>query len=317
MADKRFLRSSITIGYQHTAVLPTASAGLLVEVDLGSGFQTIYTFNKNISPLPTNTAAYFETSEVLRDYLTIAFNGTATSQALETRLTFKMYDAYNSTGTVVNTTVYDFYGVDGYSYYAQGANVIVTGTPSAISNREIFLPQNTTGKIPTFSATGFTYNNVTATQQTKTIGTDVYKINRICEPKYNPYKITFVNKFGALQELWLGLLRRDKVAVKSETFKRNIITPTGGYDINQHNQATFNVTGNDSITLNTTFLPEEYNEVLEQLLLSEQIWILENGLTLPIVINTKALDKKTVTNDNLIQYTLDFKYANNKINSIR
>ena len=181
MADKRFLRSSITIGYQHNAVLPTASAGLVVEVDLTGqgGLTTIYTFNKNITPLPTNTAAYFETSEVLRDYITIAFNGTATSQSLQTRLTFKMYNAYNSTGTVVNTTVYDFYGVDGYSYYEQGANVIVTGTPSAISNREIFLPQNTTGKIPTFSSTGFTYNNVTATQQTKTIGTDVYKINRI------------------------------------------------------------------------------------------------------------------------------------------
>lgn len=228
-----------------------------------------------------------------------------------------MYSSFNSVGTVVNTTTYNFYGVDGYTYYEQGANVVVTGTPPAISNREIFLPEATAGKIPTFSATGFTYNNISTTQQTSTIGGVQYNINRICEPKYTAYKITFVNKFGALQDLWFGLLRKDKVAVKSESFKRNIINPTGGYDINKHNQATFNVVGNDSFTLNTTFLPQEYNEVLEELLLSEQIWVLENGLTLPVVLSTKSLDKKTQGNDNLIQYTLDFKYANNKINSIR
>ena len=33
-------------------------------------------------------------------------------------------------------------------------------------------------------------------------GVEVVKINTINECKYEPYKVTFVNKYGALQDLW-------------------------------------------------------------------------------------------------------------------
>ena len=32
------------------------------------------------------------------------------------------------------------------------------------------------------------------------------------------------------------------------------------------------VQGNDSITMNTGYMPEDYNQVIEQLMLSEQVW---------------------------------------------
>ena len=74
-----------------------------------------------------------------------------------------------SDDTVSQTTTFDFYGVDGFTYFQQGADVIETGTAPAITTRILYVPDNTAGYVPTFSATGFTYNSFSATATTKTV----------------------------------------------------------------------------------------------------------------------------------------------------
>ena len=48
---------------------------------------------------------------------------------------------------------------------------------------------------------------------------EVYKVENIEECKYNPYKVTFVNKFGALQDLWF--FKRSNLSLS--TNKRRIV----------------------------------------------------------------------------------------------
>jgi hypothetical protein len=68
-------------------------------------------------------------------------------------------------------------------------------------------------------------------------------------------------------------------------------------------------------------LNEDYNEVIEQLMISEKTWmtrIIDNEqLVLPIVPSTKSITYKTSVNDRLIQYTIGFDMAFDKINNIR
>ena len=222
-----------------------------------------------------------------------------------------------SDDTVSQTTTFDFYGVDGFTYFQQGADVIETGTAPAITTRILYVPDNTAGYVPTFSATGFTYNSFSATATTKTVNGVVWQIKRLCNPKYEPFKVTFVNKYGALEDIYFDLVRRNTTETTYDKFKRNIVSSTGSYSINEHQTKTFNQTGKDSFTMNTDYVDESFNETLEELLLSKKIWITENGQVLPIICKTKSLQKKTSLLNQLVQYEFGFEYAFDKINKVR
>ena len=145
---------------------------------------------------------------------------------------------------------------------------------------------------------------------------EVYKVENIEECKYNPYKVTFVNKFGALQDLWFFKRSNLSLKTKEESYKANIVN-NGTYSINSRQNKVFNKTGIESLKLNTGFYPESYNEIFRQLTLSEEVWIKYDGDTLPISVKSSSLNYKTSVNDKLINYTIDVEFSNSKINNIR
>jgi hypothetical protein len=69
--------------------------------------------------------------------------------------------------------------------------------------------------------------------------------------------------------------------------------------------------------MNTGFIQESFNEVIKQMMLSEQVWVDNGTEVLPVSLNTSSLQFKKSVNDRLINYTVDFQYAFNKINDIR
>ena len=59
------------------------------------------------------------------------------------------------------------------------------------------------------------------------------------------------------------------------------------------------------------------NETIEELFLSENVWIRYEGKTLAVIPTSKSLAYKTQLNDNLINYTVNFDFAFDKINNVR
>ena len=141
-------------------------------------------------------------------------------------------------------------------------------------------------------------------------------VDNIEECKYDPYKVTFVNKFGALQDLWFFKRTNEVLTTKTEKFKRNIVVG-GSYDTSRHQQKILTKNGSEKLTLNTGFYPEEYNEVFKQMQLSEDCWIEINSQTLPINVSSSSLNYKTHLNDKLINYTIEIDFAFDTINNIR
>lgn len=152
-------------------------------------------------------------------------------------------------------------------------------------------------------------------------GTEIVKI--VTEPcsKFEPYKVTFVNKFGALQDIWFSLKSVERLNTSGETYKANVVNfDTLAYGTYNPQVAQYNKLGKESITLNTNYLSEEYNEVIKQLMMSEQVWLTkltDTELVLGIIPTTQSVTYKTSLNDRLVQYTIDFDYAFDKINTIR
>ena len=150
--------------------------------------------------------------------------------------------------------------------------------------------------------------------------TTTVNVNYICEPKFTPYKVTFLNKFGVLQDLWFFKKRTDNLNVTKESYKRNTIdigADSVSYSRYKSTKELYNINSDRSFTMNTGFVIEDFNEVIRQLLMTENAWISENNEVYPIVPKTSSLDYKTVVNDKLINFTVDFEYAYNDTNNIR
>jgi len=152
----------------------------------------------------------------------------------------------------------------------------------------------------------------------------LYKIWRWCTKYGDGHKITFVNKFGALQDIWFFLKFVNRTTKKQEQFQRNIISSTGTYDVNTHTKQVYNTIANTSITLSSGYYPEWANQWFEQLLLSEQVWLTRpkpfnpsQDEVVPVNVKKNSMVQKTSLNDKLIEYTFDFELSADYINNVR
>ena len=162
-------------------------------------------------------------------------------------------------------------------------------------------------------------DKVTVTDTDGTTATVI--VNTIEECKYEPKKITFVNRFGVLQDMYFFKKAVEKMNVKKDSYKSNVLDSSMNYSINKHTNKDFNINGSESISLSSGYLSEEYNQVFQQLLLSEKVWITnitESGeQVLPINVKSSNITYKTSLNDKLVEYSIDFDNSFNVINEIR
>ena len=147
-------------------------------------------------------------------------------------------------------------------------------------------------------------------------GVDLIKVENITECKYEPYKLSFINKFGALQDVWFFKRSNKQLSTKKEDFKRNTLIGNS-YAIDRHQQKNLYKMGNEKMDLNTGFYPEEYNEVFKEMQLSEDCWIEIKDKVLPVNISDSSFSYKTSLNDKLINYNIKIDFAFDTINNIR
>ena len=292
-----------------------------------------YTLRKEVAPTET---VIFEISELCRDFLSITFDGTYTAQTLTIQTEII---AYNSSNGLVNSTgnINDI-GYDAYGTFMEGANpevpfgsvpdTLFTRKPYPSSQGDIYVPVGYAGVVAGIKIDGtmeyYSYNATDNAIQGTTMGVQV-NIHRIDCTKYGDgHKITFVNKFGALQDIWFFLKSVNTTSRRQEQFQRNIINGTT-YNVNTHTKQVFNTTANQNLTLSSGYYPEWANQWFEQLLLSEQVWLTRNKLydrtdqteVVPVNVSKSSMIQKTSLNERLIDYTFEFDMSFDYINNIR
>ena len=155
-------------------------------------------------------------------------------------------------------------------------------------------------------------------------------IQCIDECKNTPYKISFINKFGVMQDIWFFARRKDGISTQREQYKKTTLKNgdvAATYNVSDHQRVYLENQGRESITMNTGFIHESYNEVMKQLLVSEYVYIHDEQrlspsnpnttLAVPINVVTNSLDIKTRRDDKLINYELQFEMDSEFIQSIR
>jgi hypothetical protein len=148
-------------------------------------------------------------------------------------------------------------------------------------------------------------------------GIEEIKVKTISECRYTPIKVSFVNRYGAIQEIWFFKKSIESMNSTTEKYKSNIVNIFGAYDTTDHQVRNFNVQSNFKLTLNTGYVDESYNEPMKELLQSEKVWVEIDSVVKPVNLSTRNLTFKTSVNDKLVDYKIDVEYAFDGIQNVR
>ena len=144
------------------------------------------------------------------------------------------------------------------------------------------------------------------------------EVRTISECKYDPYRVTFKNKFGVMEDLWFFKKSTVSMSVSSERFRSNELPEriSGAGNVRQDRE--YNKNGKTSLTLNSGFVDEALNESFKQLMLSEEVQLYDfnKDVRSSVIIKDSEFKFKTVTNDKLINYAVELEFSNNIIDNI-
>ncbi len=146
----------------------------------------------------------------------------------------------------------------------------------------------------------------------------------VTECIYDPVKITFVNRQGVLQEFNTYKVSKETIKATNDDYSLSVLDegidsgiPTLSYDPTKHNKKVYNKQATKSIELNTGYIQEDNNILIEEMLESEYIWLTLDGVVIPVNLSTKSVPLLTKINDQLIKYKLNFDFSYNEIQKIR
>lgn len=296
----------------------------------------------------SNVAEYRYLTSSATPYST---NTSVTSRLLADR-TFQVYESYSQALPIYYDDLANVVGVEyeinGASYYYEISDFITGGYTSTQSVRKIvYLPfgvPNITsfvGVTPTSSyvvkivganefeefvervaAGGGTIESETClTDAILALGGtiyDSYNVDIICEPKFTPVQVAFINKEGVIDALTFFKRSNRSGAFTNESYMPQIAPDAvTAIDLTKPQFKQFLVNSTETLALNTGWVEEAYDEVIRQLLLSERVIIYDNGTKIAANPQRGGVTYQKEVNDKTINYTLSFDIAYNKLNNIR
>ena len=126
---------------------------------------------------------------------------------------------------------------------------------------------------------------------------------------YTPVKVDFINKYGAFQREFFFKASTDSIEVTNKDY--NLMQPFF-YSLTGGQRTTYNQNGMQSIKVNSGWVEEDFKDNLKQLMLSEKVLV--DGK--PAILKTKSIELNKSINTKQINYSLEFEYAYDLINSI-
>jgi len=305
-----------------------------------------YTLSKLI-PASNNLETLYDISPYIREYIRFAScsaggNAAVTNPTTErVNVQLKLYKLVGATYTQVGATQTHI-AFDGYTYYESGYNFDL-GNYGLDAGNYYYNPTSDAGKIRVTTGASFTarYTNLsTAVVTSLAVASSTFNIPRVRtanvnegnkveilngasavqatwyfypqeECKYTPVIIDFVNKYGAWQREFFFKASNDTLSVENTEY--NLLqTDSFNYNTLEGQRKVFNANGKKSIKVNTGWVYENWKDVLKQIMLSERI-LIDNK---PAKINSKSTELFKSINTKQINYSLEFEFAFDVINSV-
>ena len=137
--------------------------------------------------------------------------------------------------------------------------------------------------------------------------------------KYSKNMLTFVNKFGAKQDIYFDMKSTERISAKSDEFKRNTLDFS---DLTanslKHTRKRYIKDTQEKFKLNTGYITENSAQAIEELLVSEYVWLTqEDSTVIPVNVTDNNFERMSHLNDGLIQYTINVEASAPYLNNLR
>ena len=295
-----------------------------------------YVLSKKIAS-PTQTNTIYNISNYAKEFIKPIAPGVIASAPESTDIwclmQVKRYkEDPAGTYTLLNTE--EFVCLDGYTNYSSGYNQATTANVVPLFNPNINIQRSGNVYVNCyFDAGDYDIDNGTTVVAFTLASPQIYKVlldassiliskdgvgtvatinsNIPCEPKYTPQLVTFINRFGGWQPLTFFKAKTE--AYEMQSVKHKLIPEFINYNTSVGQYKQFNFNGKQTIRLNTGYVPENYSELMQDLLLSETILL--GGK--PVIIKSQSMQIKSTLVDKLINYEVEFEYNYNLINTVQ
>lgn len=299
---------------------------------------------------PTSGASTFEVAELARDYLSQSSSLTSGYCWMQIKLVdgfqSDIYEAYLiSEGYTIyteglqsnaQTPIYDFVGLpldvinkrimvtesgtNVIPYYSSSNGVDYSTEAYNLSNASLgntLIAEKTNSSqmvrsfivTPSMSSVSFDFDGVT-----ENVIVDVLRCS-----KYEAINLMYVNKSGMKTYFPFILKSIEKIKSSSDGFNRSLVDYNSLSSNSGLHSSRKRITGTkQSFVLNTDWISEYYVKQLEEVLLSEYVWLVKGAENpIPVNVTTSTMEKKTHINDKLINYSIELETASNYINTVR
>ena len=250
-----------------------------------------YSFTKSI-PSATQTLLRFNISPYLKDFISNALNDVDTWYCyFECRLF--------SNDVELTAQKIEGLAVNGYTQFLDGQNYSESNA-NRFTNIKRQIKVGSTNKLHSYDILLNEISEITATN-----------VEETCEPILEPQLVQFVNRYGGLDFIWFFKMRTDSITTEAKEYK--LLQPGLNYDTTIGQNAKYNFNGKQSVRMNTGFVNENYNELIQDLILSEKVWI----NSIPAIVKSSGTEFKTQIRNKNINYEIEFEYAFDLINNMQ
>lgn len=146
------------------------------------------------------------------------------------------------------------------------------------------------------------------------------KLINLCEVKYNPIKLDFINRLGGKQSMYFFKNSNQTIEVKGSDYNTNTFSTYPTYDTNLGQKRIYNKNGSKTIKCNSGWISEAENINIQDIMLSENLLLTydEDGATVTKAVTLKTSSQlfKTHLNEKVINYELEFEVASQLINNV-
>ncbi len=140
-----------------------------------------------------------------------------------------------------------------------------------------------------------------------------------CADRYTQFFIGFLNRFGAYDYIPALKAREDSATFERREFNNSYLTTAAlavSYTKTEGTERIFEANGQESITINTGYQPEDIWEMITDMMQSEKVFLVDGTNITPLIPSSGDVAKQKHINNKLVNYTLAFRVANDLKNMV-
>jgi hypothetical protein len=140
-----------------------------------------------------------------------------------------------------------------------------------------------------------------------------------CADRYTQFFIGFLNRFGAYDYIPALKAREDSATFERREFNNSYLTTAAlavSYTDTEGTERIFEANGQESITINTGYQPEDIWEMITDMMQSEKVFLVDGTNIVPLIPSSGDVAKQKHINNKLVNYTLAFRVANDLKNMV-